>query len=374
MSGRILYTQYTNPANYPPLQHSARILADAGWEVHVFGTTAGRDALVFPQHPLIKMRNSHAMSPGAMQKLHYLSYATSVLSEVARWRPAWIYASDIWSCPIAVAAMRFGCRVIYHEHDEPPRTGSMFLRTCLRSRRQLARRAAACVLPNEERRERFAQEHPEARTIRVLNCPLQSEVQPPRSEGSDRKPFRLYYHGSLGAPLVPIALLAALRLVPGDVRLRLVGYETIGSQGYTDVLRLQARNFGIEPRIEWRGQLNRNKLWNEMRDAAVGISLVPMKSTDPNLDALAGASNKTFDYLAAGLALLITDRPDWTDMFGDFGFACDPENADSIAAAIMELYSDRAVTRSLGESGRQRIREEWNYERQFEPVMELLNA
>jgi MFS family permease len=30
---RVLYIQYTNPAGYPPLQHSSRILASAGWQV-----------------------------------------------------------------------------------------------------------------------------------------------------------------------------------------------------------------------------------------------------------------------------------------------------------------------------------------------------
>ncbi len=372
---RILYAQYTNPANYPPLHHSARILAEAGWDVRLLGTrTIGAD-LTFPTHPRIKVRRGiHSVAPGAMQKLHYLAYAASVLGEVARWRPSWVYASDAWSCSIALAAMRFGCRVVYHEHDEPPRTGSMFLRSALRSRRKLARRAAVCILPNEQRRERFAQEHPEARTLCVWNCPSLSEVQPPQSDGHDHKPFLLYYHGSVGAPLVPSALLGALRVLPGDVRLRLVGYETSGSRGYGNALRLQARNLGIEQRIEWKGPLNRNQLWTEMRDAAVGISVVPRNTSEPNLEALTGASNKTFDYLAAGLALLISDRTDWTDLFGDYGFACDPENAESIAAAVMELYTDRAATRSLGESGRQRIRADWNYERQFEPVLDLLDA
>jgi hypothetical protein len=30
---RILYVQYTNPVGYPPLEHSSRILADAGLQI-----------------------------------------------------------------------------------------------------------------------------------------------------------------------------------------------------------------------------------------------------------------------------------------------------------------------------------------------------
>jgi hypothetical protein len=29
---RVLYLQYTNPAGYPPLEHSSGILADSGWD------------------------------------------------------------------------------------------------------------------------------------------------------------------------------------------------------------------------------------------------------------------------------------------------------------------------------------------------------
>ena len=54
---RILYVQYTNPAGYPPLEHSSRMLADAGWEVLFLGTGAlGAGALRFPQHLNIEVR------------------------------------------------------------------------------------------------------------------------------------------------------------------------------------------------------------------------------------------------------------------------------------------------------------------------------
>jgi glycosyltransferase involved in cell wall biosynthesis len=371
---RILYVQYTDPGNYPPLQHSARLLADAGWSVKLLGVKTGGANLDFPVHARIELKRAGAVSPGTLQKASYLMYAARVLGQVIRWKPAWVYASDLWSCPIALNALRFGCRVVYHEHDEPPRTGSIFVRACLRARRRLTRRAAACVIPNEQRRVRFMEEHPEANTIQVWNCPLLAEVPPARAPARESKPFLLYYHGSIGAPLVPATLLGALRALPGDVRLRLVGYETIGSHGYIDALRLQARNLGIEQRIDWKGSLHRSQLWPAMRDADVGVSLVPMKPSEPNLDALAGASNKTFDYLAAGLALLITDRPDWTEIFGQYGAACDPDSVESIAAAIMKLYTDRAATRAIGQAGRDRILEEWHYARQFQQVRELLDA
>ena len=54
---RILYVQYTNPAGYPPLEHSSRILADAGWSALFLGTGAlGANELEFPAYRNITVR------------------------------------------------------------------------------------------------------------------------------------------------------------------------------------------------------------------------------------------------------------------------------------------------------------------------------
>ena len=51
---------------------------------------------------------------------------------------------------------------------------------------------------------------------------------------------------------------------------------------------------------------------------------------------MAGASNKPFDYMAAGLALLVSDQPDWRAMFVEPGYAraCDPTDPSSIATSL----------------------------------------
>src|ERR1041385_5473127 len=94
---RILYLQYTNPAGYPPLQHSSRILADAGWSVLFLGTgaapplqhssriladagwsvlflgtgAAGSGSLEFPAHQNIEIRRMPFCMAGWRQKLHF---------------------------------------------------------------------------------------------------------------------------------------------------------------------------------------------------------------------------------------------------------------------------------------------------------------
>ena len=47
-SRRVMYVQYTNPAAYPPLEHSSRIAAGQGWDVLFVGAEVlGAAALRF---------------------------------------------------------------------------------------------------------------------------------------------------------------------------------------------------------------------------------------------------------------------------------------------------------------------------------------
>jgi glycosyltransferase involved in cell wall biosynthesis len=91
---------------------------------------------------------------------------------------------------------------------------------------------------------------------------------------------------------------------------------------------------------------------------------------------MTGASNKPFDYLACGLALLVSDLPDWRSAYVEpgYGLACDPQDPESIAGAVRRFLGDPGLARSMGENGRQRILADWNYEGRFLPVYSRLKA
>ena len=101
---------------------------------------------------------------------------------------------------------------------------------------------------------------------------------------------------------------------------------------------------------------------------------MPKATDDINQQAMTGASNKPFDYLACGLALLVSDLPDWQAMYVEpgYGLACDPDNVESVTQAVRWFLEHSIETRRMGELGRNRILQAWNYERQFEPVLQLL--
>jgi glycosyltransferase involved in cell wall biosynthesis len=384
---RILYIQYTNPAGYPPLQHSSRILADAGWQVLFLGTGAhGANALRFPPHPNITVRQMPFCPAGWRQKLHYLRYALWALYWTMRWRPQWIYASDPLVCPVArLVSWVPGVRIVYHEHDSPvPVAGdgrpalreseasSRFQRWVFKARERVARRARLCIVPNEVRLRHFASAVGVNGSARcVWNCPSRQEV----FEGPARPAngaIGAWYHGSIVPDQLPETIVRALALLPREVSLHFAGYETVGHPGYVAHLLELANQLGVADRVRYLGTLpDRASLLELCYRYDVGVALFPRAARQP----MVGASNKPFDYLACGLALLVSDSAEWRDSYVAPGLAraCDPKNPESIANALRWFLEYADETREIRKRGRQQILESWNYESQFGPIFALMS-
>ena len=356
----------------------AEAMVDAGWDVTFIGTGAlGAAALRFKPRPNVRVVTRPFVAPGWRQKLSYLSFTASVVRHALRWKPQWVYASDVLSAPAALLLSRLpGIRVVYHEHDAPDVTGGGWGQalSCW-ARPHAARRASACVVPNQARAELFARDTGVSRVLCVWNCPSRSEVSQAREPLASGDDLWLLYHGSIVPSRLPEAVVRALPLLPAHVKLRLIGYETIGHIGYLDRLLQLARSLNVGGRVQAIGAMPRHQLMDWCARSDVGLSFMPRQTGDVNQRHMVGASNKPFDYLSQGLALLVNDVDSWVHEFVDpgFGLACDPSDAASIAGAVARFLADPRLMRSMGERGRQRVRATWNYETEFAPVLRILN-
>jgi glycosyltransferase involved in cell wall biosynthesis len=172
-----------------------------------------------------------------------------------------------------------------------------------------------------------------------------------------------------------VTVVEALASLPPNVELHIAGYETVGASDYVARLRTHSSELGVSSRVKFLGAIpQRADLLRACRNAHVGLALMPTRSEDLNEQAMTGASNKPFDYLACGLALLVSELPDWKEMFvtPDLARECDPQNAQSIASSLRWFVEDPRETAAMGERGRERITAEWNYETQFAPVKNAL--
>jgi glycosyltransferase involved in cell wall biosynthesis len=371
---RILYLQYGNPAAYPPLERSAAQFADAGWDVLFVGAhTAGVEFVQLAPRPRTRAVLLAAAPRGWRLKRHYLWFCVWASWHAVRYRPRCIYASDVLAAPVALFLKTvFGQRVVYHEHDAyDPAQATAFMRLCLAASRRLSRVSDLNVLPSDGRVEHFIAQNavPRETCARVWNCPNLSEVQPPRT-ATPRDGLTLLFQGSIVPARLPLAVLHAMAALGDVVTLRVIGYETMDNRGYIDRLKAEAARLHLSGRIEFLQATHHDDLLALSEPCDVGLALMPLETTDVNMRSMAGASNKAFEYLACGLPLIVSDRPEWRAMFVDAGYArsCDPENPDSIADALRWFLHDPDRARAIGEAGRQRILADWNYERAFAPV------
>lgn len=282
------------------------------------------------------------------------------------------------AAPVALMALAVGRRnVVYHEHDAPADATTGFQWFIDRLRRSICRRATLVVVPNQGRAKDLAQcaGLVDDRILTVFNCPSRMDLL---TDSTSFNPIGggidvwLYFHGSIVPDRIPLAVIDALALLPNRVRLRIAGYETAGSVGYTRTLMDRARHLGIADRLESVGAIpDRSALLRHARASHMGLSLMPMETDDVNMMHMVGASNKPFDYLACGCPLIVSNLPEWIDMYVSNGLAraCDPRSPESIAEAVMYWLADEQRHRDAQLEGLRRIKTDWNYETQFAPVL-----
>lgn len=372
---RVLFVQATNPGAYPPLIHASILMAEAGWEVTFLSAPIDGNELALNPHPRIKIQAVKTRPSHVMSKSSYALYAAAAARLALRFRPGVIYASDpLGAGPGLLAARIARAALVYHEHDSP--SLGVLHPVLARSRAAAARASRLIVFPNEER-ARLAQSalrFSDDKLHIVWNVPRRAELTRPAATAES--PLILYYHGSITPERLPETVAFVVRRMAGRVRLRIAGYEAPSARGYVRHLVGSHTGPATDAPVEYIGQLSRADLLTESARAHVGLSLIPFNSGDLNMRHMAGASNKPFDYMAAGLALLVSDLPDWTRMFvgPGFGLACDPGEADSISAALGWFIDHPEARRAMAASARNKIEAEWNYETQFRTVLESLES
>ena len=262
---------------------------------------------------------------------------------------------------------------------------TVFQRMVLGARAKLAREVELCVLPNEERTRVFREQTKTDQPVEcVWNVPRSAEICSPKKKPVSNSLLKLFYGGTLTSKILPKVLLESI-VEMGSVELHIVGYATYSETKYFQWLRDFVRQ---KKNINLYGSLCRHKMLNvaDLCDAA--ICLYSPKENQINFRYLAGASNKPFDAMARGLALVVSDLSQWTQMYlGEkngyevkdgkeyrisdvgYGIAINPESGGSVRAGLEWMLSNREKLWEMGERGRKKIQKEWNYEKMFTPVL-----
>lgn len=374
-SPKIAFVMYTNPGAYPPVVNASTMLAERGAEVGIWGIGqfgACGDLKVETRPGMTQWSMSYA-PPGWRQKVHYGVFVVLCVLRTLFWRPRFVYVSDRFAYPVGLLVSCLpGLKVVAHEHDTPPNGTGAVDKILDWARRRLFKRAEFTVIPQTERAELVRKSLRPKRIQVVWNCPRVDEIVPvsPR-ERSDN--WLLWYHGSIVPEQFPDSVVRALKLLPEGVQLRFAGYETIGCRSYVSDLKKLAGSLGVAERVEYVGaKPTRAELFAAASECDIGLSLFARSFRER----MVGASNKPFDFLACGLAVVTNDTPEWKDFYADCPgvVACNPESPEEIAALVNRMIGDPEKLQRERVAGQNVMRALYNYDRQFDPVCrEILN-
>lgn len=120
--------------------------------------------------------------------------------------------------------------------------------------------------------------------------------------------------------------------------------------------------------VELPGYLNREQVGQLLEEATVGA--VTQLPSDFANEAI---STKMFEYMAAGIPVVTTDMPLWTEVIetADCGTTVDPLDCHQVAEALEHWLTNPDAAKQVGINGRKAIEEIYNWEQEFVALNDL---
>jgi glycosyltransferase involved in cell wall biosynthesis len=176
-----------------------------------------------------------------------------------------------------------------------------------------------------------------------------------------------------GAPAIDRgceALISALCHLPADVHVVFLGS---GEPAFSAHLRDLARRLGVEGRMRLVDSVRLDQLLAWTREADVGVALLE----DTCLNHRLALPNKLFEYIAAGIPVVVSDLPDLRRIVNHYniGWTATPGDARAIAQAISLALEEPRDPRLDENLARAAAELRWSQEsRRLTAVYELLAA
>ena len=170
------------------------------------------------------------------------------------------------------------------------------------------------------------------------------EVFAPAAQAADR-PFTIGFAGRLVPEKGVDILLHAVAKLGGDWRLHIVGDGPARPQ-----LKQMAHRLNIQARVRWSPSIPSA----EMPEFYRGLDVLVLPSrTRPNWKEQFG--RVLIEAMACEVPVIGSTCGEIPNVIGEAGLTFPEEDADALAAHLRALQEDRALRRSLGKQGRERV-------------------
>ncbi len=207
----------------------------------------------------------------------------------------------------------------------------------------------------------IARNFPPAKTRCVRNFPWSHEFGCSRSlPYEERDPIAVYI-GALADARGIREMRQAVELVAKEIPIKLLMAGWVNSGAKVDCLLDSESEL-----VEFKGRLDRVGVAQLLGRARVGMLLFHPLPNHVN-----AMPHKLFEYLAAGLPVIVSDFPCWRELIGreECALFVNPLSPASVAEALLWLLRHPAQAAQMGQNGRRAVAENYNWERESECLL-----
>jgi glycosyltransferase involved in cell wall biosynthesis len=214
---------------------------------------------------------------------------------------------------------------------------------------------------------RIAKRFPPEKTALVQNFPRGEVAANDAVDDYSTRRKAVLYLGSITMirGIVQMVEAFARPVIPIGARLVIAGSFGI----YSDpALERTVRSSDGWRRVDFLGWRSPADVGRLLQTVRVGLVLF-----HPNKAHLEAQPTKLFEYMRAGIPVIVSDFPLWQDIVkgADCGIVVDPLDCDAIAAAIASLLNDPKRAEEMGRHGQEAVRTRYCWAKEADRLIDL---
>lgn len=207
---------------------------------------------------------------------------------------------------------------------------------------------------------KYAQQSRKFHVIR--NLPVLAIIDRGRGDVAKAPVFTIIYVGGLSRIRGVKEMIDAMALVD-NAELHLLGWWS------DEAFRKTCEASPGFARTRYLGAVRMDEVYGPMRAAHLGILVMyPLKNHTTSQPI------KSFEYMACGIPMLLSDFPYWQEAFGPYAWFTAPTDVQGIARAIAYARDHQAEGEARGLAGRQAVEQGLCWEREAERLIDLYRS